>query len=41
MVEERREVMYCIAAEPSYLYILHNAHRPCLVVLGAIRAHMT
>jgi len=41
MVEEKREVMYCIEWETAYLYILHNAHRPCLVVLGALRAHVT
>jgi len=41
MVEEKREVMYCIERGTAYLYILHNVHRPCLVMFGALRAHVT
>ena len=37
--EERSDVLHRVGA--TYLYILHNVHRPCLVVLGALRAHVT
>ena len=40
MVGEKKEVLIILHDGSMYLYNSHNAHRPCLVVLGTLRVRV-